>query len=65
MTVLVNEIHRGKSDSYGLLYKGRTISQLGARGVGERELVVPDAEKPNYHPADGFVWFCFCFPVAT
>lgn len=36
MTVLVNEIHRGKSDSYGLLYKGKTISQWGQRGGRER-----------------------------
>lgn len=52
--LLVNEIHRGKSDSNRLLHKGKTIHQLGAEGVEERKLVVPDVEKPNYHPADLF-----------
>lgn len=34
LTLPVNEIPKGKSDSYGLLYKGKTISQ-SAWGMGK------------------------------
>lgn len=51
----------GKSDSYGLLYRGTADSQPAGR-ARERALVEPEVEKPNY-PADGF--FFFGFPMVA